>query len=89
MDLKDTLPLLLDRRQVASLLNVRPNRVYSLSIPVTKLGPRTYRWHRDEVLRFVTAGQTQANARHPIHPTTSTAQWAKPPHAKRPWRKQS
>ena len=81
----DSLPLLLDSSQVASLLNVRRQRVYGLNLPVVKIGPRTYRWHRDDILRLCSSGTSPED--RPTGGSLSTAVWAKPAHVERPWRK--
>jgi hypothetical protein len=89
MDATTELPLLLDSKQVAALLNVRRQRVYALDLPVVKIGPRTYRWHRADVLRLCnTAVHTRENDSDPER-GVATADWARPCHVDRPWRLQA
>jgi predicted DNA-binding transcriptional regulator AlpA len=40
---------LLDAHEVAVLLKVRVKRVYELSIPTVRVGPRTLRWSLSDI----------------------------------------
>ena len=52
----DQLPYILTVRDVAQLLPISPKHVRTLKIPrVEGLGPRTFRFRRDDVLEFLHA----------------------------------
>ena len=46
-------PEVLTVEQVAELLQVSPKRVRQLPIPQVRLGPRTIRFRREDVERFI------------------------------------
>ena len=52
----DQLPYILTVKDVAQLLRISPKQVRALKIPrVEGLGPRTFRFRRDDVLTFLHA----------------------------------
>jgi predicted DNA-binding transcriptional regulator AlpA len=44
---------LLTASEVARILNVRPKRVYELGIPAIRISPRSLRWRRSTVERWL------------------------------------
>ncbi len=51
---EDDLPIILTVKDVAQLLRISPKQVRALDIPrVERLGPRTLRFRRDDVVKFL------------------------------------
>ena len=51
--LVQSLDPLLNAREVAQLLSVRPKRVYELDIPFVRLSERSIRWRRSDVESWI------------------------------------
>lgn len=45
--------VLMTAREVAAMLNVRPQRVYELGIPHVQISPRSKRWHPNAVQTWI------------------------------------
>ena len=51
---------LLGAAEVAAILKVRVKRVYELGIPALRVGPRTLRWRRSDLEKWLASRQEAA-----------------------------
>jgi predicted DNA-binding transcriptional regulator AlpA len=51
---------LLDAAEVVAILKVRVKRVYELGVPALRVGPRTLRWRRSDLEKWLASRQEAA-----------------------------